>query len=141
MRCVTVVDAWGICGTRERCSGLRYCGMRRNTSSITSKEVKALLDQLGLTCTPHLRRVPEGNPLCIGQAPIFCLHFRLALSLQPTPALYMSPPSICGVAFSADATHNDDERYRASPSVKPSTDQPSYVPLHARTLRGAALSS
>ena len=141
MRCVAVVDAWGTRGTRERCLVLRYCGMRRNTSSCTSKELGALLDQLGATCTPHLRRVPEGNPLCIAQAPILCLHFRLALPVQSTPAPYRSPPSICGVAVSADVTHDEYERHRACLSVKTSTNQPFHVPLHARTLRGAALSS
>ena len=58
--CVTVVDVWGTCGTRERCLGWRYRGMRRNTYSRTSsREIEALLDhldQLGVTVQPHLRR-------------------------------------------------------------------------------------
>ena len=96
---------------------------------------------LGATCTPHLRRVPEGNPLCITQAPILCLHFRLALPVQSTPTPYRSLSSICGMAVSADVTHDEYERHRACSSVKTSTNQPCHVPLHARTLRGAALSS
>ena len=59
-QCVTVVDAWGTCGACDRCLGFGYRGMRRNTySSRTSRETEALLDhldQLGATCTPHLRR-------------------------------------------------------------------------------------
>ena len=58
-QCATVLDAWGICGARERCLGLRYRGMRLNTYSCTRREIEALLDhldQLGATCTPHLRR-------------------------------------------------------------------------------------
>ena len=49
-----VVDAWGACGAYERCLVLRYRGMRRNTSSCTSREIEALLDQLVAMCTPHL---------------------------------------------------------------------------------------
>ena len=59
MQCVTVVDAWEACGVRERCLGLRYHGMGRNTYSRTSRENEALLDhldQLGATVQPHLRR-------------------------------------------------------------------------------------
>ena len=58
-QCVTVVDAWRACGVRERCLGLRYRGMRRNTYSRTSREIEALLDhldQIGSTVQPHLRR-------------------------------------------------------------------------------------
>ena len=57
--CVTLVDAWGTCGARERCLGW-WCGvMRRNTFSRTSREIKALLDhfdELGATVQTHLRR-------------------------------------------------------------------------------------
>ena len=71
-QCVTVVDAWGTCGARERCLGLRYRGMRRNTYSCTSREVEALLDQLGATCTPHLRRRSEGEfPFIAHRLPYF----------------------------------------------------------------------
>ena len=51
------------------------------------------------------------------------------------------PPSNLGVELKADASTLEYERHRACLSVKTSTDEPSHVPLHARTLRGAALSS
>ena len=56
---VTVVDAWGTCGARERCLG--WCGrvIRRNTFSRTSREIEALLDrvdELGATVQTHRRR-------------------------------------------------------------------------------------
>ena len=57
--CVNVVDAWGTCGDRERCSGWWYHVMRRNTFSRTSREIEALLDyldDLGATVQTHLRR-------------------------------------------------------------------------------------
>ena len=65
VRYVTVVDAWGACGVHERCLGLQYRGMRRDTSSCTGREIEALLDQLVATCTPVLRRTagPESS-LC-----------------------------------------------------------------------------
>ena len=66
-QCVTVVDAWGACGARERCLGLWYRGMRRTTYSCTSREIEALLDQFKATCTPHLRR-------CSGSQSSFILH-------------------------------------------------------------------
>ena len=50
-------------------------------------------------------------------------------------------PSNLGVELKADASTCEYERHRACLSVKTSTDEPSHVPLHARTLRGAALSS
>ena len=50
-------------------------------------------------------------------------------------------PSNLGVELKADASTLEYKRHRACPSVKTSTDEPSHVPLHARTLRGAALSS
>ena len=39
--CVTVVDAWGAGGARERCLGWWYRGMRRNTFSRTSRGIEA----------------------------------------------------------------------------------------------------
>ena len=57
--CVTVLDAWGAWGDRERCSGWRYRVMRRNTFSRTSREIEALLnhlDELGATIQTRLRR-------------------------------------------------------------------------------------
>ena len=59
MEYVTVVDAWGTCGDRKRCSGWWYCVMRRNTFSRTSREIEALLDhldELEATVQTHLRR-------------------------------------------------------------------------------------
>ena len=56
---VTVADAWGTCGARERCSGWWYRVMRRNTFSRTSREIEALLDhldELGATVQTHLPR-------------------------------------------------------------------------------------
>ena len=57
--CVTRVDAWGTCGSRERCLR-RWCGvMRRNNFSRTSRETEALLDhfnEVGATVQTHLRR-------------------------------------------------------------------------------------
>ena len=58
-QCGIVVNAWETCGARQRCLGLPYRGMRRNTYSRTSREIEALLDhldQLGAMCTLHLRR-------------------------------------------------------------------------------------
>ena len=57
--CVTVVDAWGTYGARERCLEWWYRVMRRNTFSRTSREVEALLDHLDeveATVQTHLRR-------------------------------------------------------------------------------------
>ena len=57
--CVTLVDAWGTCGSRKRCLEW-WCGvMRRNNFSRTNREVEALLDhidELGVTVQTHLRR-------------------------------------------------------------------------------------
>ena len=144
MRYVTVVDAWGACGARERCLGLRYRGMRRSTSSCTGREIEALLDQLVATCTQVQRRTagPE-SPLCRTGAHILPSRI-LSLTLRATRAPYRSragPPSNCGVAVSANVTHDEYERHRACLSVRTSTNEPSHVPLYARTLRGAALSS
>ena len=86
------------------------------------KEIEALLDQFGATCTPHLRHFLERNPLYIAQPPMFCLHLISHLTLRATRAPYRSragPPSNCGVAVSADVTHDEYERHRACSSVKP----------------------
>ena len=55
--------------------------------------------------------------------------------------LGQGPPSNLGVELKADTSTFEYGRHRACLSVKTSTDEPSHVPLHARTLRGAALSS
>ena len=57
--CVTLIDAWGTRGSRERCLEW-WCGvMRCNNFSRTSREVEVLLDHiddLGVTVQTHLRR-------------------------------------------------------------------------------------
>ena len=61
---VTIVDAWGSYGARERCLWWWYRGMRRNTYSCTSRESEALLDhldQLGATVQSYLRRRPRSK--------------------------------------------------------------------------------
>ena len=97
---------------------------------------------------PHARYTcedaPKRIPFYIAQAPIFCLHLKLLITLRSTRAPYRSqagPPSNCGVAVSADVAHDEYERHRAFPSFKTPNDQPSYVPLHTHTLRGADLSN
>ena len=50
-------------------------------------------------------------------------------------------PSNLGVELKADASTFEYERQRACLSVKKSSDEPPHVALHARTLRGVALSS
>ena len=83
MRYVPVVDAWGVCGARERCLGLRYRGMRRDTNSCTDKEIESLLDQLVATCTPVLRRtVGMESPLC-----------RTGSHILPPLSIKSKPPS------------------------------------------------
>ena len=144
MRYVNVVDAWGACGARERCLGLRYRGMRRNTYSRTSREVEALMDQLVATCTPHLRRTAGRTPPLYRTGSHILPSLHITSNPRVTRAPYRclaGPPSNCGVSVRADVTHDEYERHRACLSVKPSTDQLSHVPLYARVLRGAALSS
>ena len=137
-------DAWGACVPRERCLGLWYRGMRRNTNSCTSRAIEPLLDQFVATCTPFCEERPDLNHLYVAQAPIFCLHLVFSLNPRDTRAPCRSragPPSNMGVAVSVDASTFEYERHRACLSIKTSTDEPSHVLLHARTLRGAALSS
>ena len=72
-----------------------------------------------------------------------CLYRVLLLTLRATRApcrSWAGPPSNLGVTVSAYASTFEYERHRACLSVKTSTDEPPHVPLHARTLRGAALS-
>ena len=51
------------------------------------------------------------------------------------------PPSNLGVELKTDTSPFEYERHRLCLSVKTSNDEPSHVRLHARTLRGVALSS
>ena len=86
----------------------------------------------------------KDNSLYIAKDPIFCLSLIKALTLRATRAPWGSragPPSNLGVDLKADASTFEYERHRVCLSVKTSNDEPSYVPLHARTLRGVALSS
>ena len=145
MRYVNVVDAWGACGARERCLGSRYRGMRRNTYSRTSREVEALMGQLIATCTPYPRRTAGRTP------PLY----RTGSHILPSLHITSNPPSHTRTLQQVSGRTSlelwcisqgrcDTRRIRTTqdiPQRKPSTDQPSHVLLHARTLRGAALSS
>ena len=51
------------------------------------------------------------------------------------------PPSNLVVELKANTSTFEYERHRVCLSLKTSNDEPSHVPLHARTLRGVALSS
>ena len=80
----------------------------------------------------------------IAMAPIFCLCLVENLTLRATRARCGSragPPSIVGVELKADTSTFEYERHRVCLSVTTSNDEPSRVPLHARNLRGVALSS
>ena len=145
MRNITVVDAWGACIPRQRCLRLRYHhGMRRNTNSCTGRENEPLLDQLVATCRPVLRRTAGfESPLCCTGS-----HILPSLDVESKPPSHTSTlqvsgrtPSNLGEAVSVDASTFEYERHRECLSLKTSTDEPSHVPLHARTLGGAALSS
>ena len=94
------------------------------------------------------RRTCEERPLeytiYFEQATIFCLCLIIGSTLRATQAPWASravPPSNLGVELKADTSTFEYERHRACLSVKTSNDEPSHVPLHARTLRGVALSS
>ena len=79
-----------------------------------------------------------------GQAPILCPRCMICPTLRATRAPWASragPPSSLGVELKADTSTFEYERHRACLSVETSNDEPSHVPLRARTLRGVALSS
>ena len=87
---------------------------------------------------------PLEYPIYFEQATIFCLCLIIFSTLRTTRAPWASrvgPPSNLGVELKADTSTFEYERRRACLSVKTSNDEPSHVPLHARTLRGVALSS
>ena len=82
------------------------------------------------------------------------LSYRNGSNTLPLPCGKINPPSHTstvgvssrtslnlGVELKADTSTFEYERHRVCLSVKTSNDEPSYVPLHARTLRGVALSS
>ena len=65
-------------------------------------------------------------------------------SLRATPAPLGSRAGLSsnlGDELKADISIFEYERHRVCLSVKTSNDEPSHVTLHARTLRGVALSS
>ena len=81
------------------------------------------------------------------------LLYRNGSNILPLPCGTFNPPSHTsivgvsgrtpldlGVELKADTSTFEYERHRACLSVKTSTDEPSHVPLYARTLRGTALS-
>ena len=122
--------------------------MRRNTFSRTSREIEALLDHLD-ELVSHGSDTPATTlrkiiPFYIAQVPMICLCLVRLLTPRARRVPCRSragPPSNLGVELKANASTFEYERHRACLSVKTSTDEPSHVPLHARTLRGAALSS
>ena len=65
---------------------------------------------------------------------------RKGSNILPLPCATFNLPSHTSTCGSVASTV-EYERHRACLSVKISTDEPSHVPLHARILRGAALSS
>ena len=86
----------------------------------------------------------ENTPIYFKQATIFCLYSLIPLTLRATRAPWPSragPPSSLWAELKSDTWTFEYERHRACLSVKTSNDEPSHVPLHARTLRGVALSS
>ena len=108
------------------------------------REVEALMVQL----TPRVRRTCEERsveyPFYFEQATIFCPRSIISSTLRATRAPWASragPPSNLRVELKSDTPTFEYERHRACLSVKISNDEPSHVPLHARTLRGVALSS
>ena len=82
------------------------------------------------------------------------LLYRKGYNILPLPYYFFNPPrhtSTVGVSgrtspnlgaeLKADTSTFEYDRHRVCLSVKTSNDEPSHVPLHARTLRGVALSS
>ena len=144
MRCVNAVDAWGHVALA---SADYNCGMRSTAKYIhshLSREVEALMVQLAARAhrTSEERRVE--HPIFFEQATIFCPCIMIPSTLRATRALWPSragPPSSLRVQLKSDTSTFEYERHRACLSVKTSNDEPSHVPLHARTLRGVALSS
>ena len=138
----------GVDGDRERCSGWWYRVMRRNSFSRTSRGNWGSTGSLGWAWS-HGSDTPATTlwkitPFYIAKATIFCLCLITSSTLRTTRAPSGSragPPSDLGVELKADTSTFEYERHRVCLSVKTSNDEPSHVPLHARTLRGVALSS
>ena len=100
----------------------------------------SLEPRLKHTCDDAL----EDNLFYIAKATIFCLNLVISSSLRATPAPLGSRAGLSsnlGDELKADTSTFEYERHRVCLSVKTSNDEPSHVPLHARTLRGVALSS
>ena len=93
--------------------------------------------------TPATRR-SKLHPFYIAKATLFCICLIISSTLRATRAPSGSragPPSNLGVELKADTSTFEYERHRVCLSVKTSNDEPSHVPLQARTLRGVVLSS
>ena len=122
--------------------------MRRNHFSRPSREIQALLDHFDEAWS-HGSDTPATTlwkiiHFYIAMAPIFCLCLVENLTLRATRARWGSragPASNLVVELKAGTSTFEYERHRICLSVKTSNDEPSHVPLHARNLRGVALSS
>ena len=82
-QCVTVVDVWGVCGARERCLGLPYRGMRPNTYSCTSREMRLYWISLEPPARHTCKDVPEANSLL----------YRTGSHVLPLPCVTSNSPS------------------------------------------------
>ena len=138
----------GVDGDRERCSGLWYRVMRRNSFSRTSRGNRGSTGSLGRAWShgsdTSATTRPKLHPFYIAKATMFCLCLIISSTLRATRAPSGSragPPSNLGVELKADSSTFEYERHRVCLSVKTSNGEPCHVPLHARTLRGVALSS
>ena len=126
---------------------IKHCGMRSTAKYIhshLSREVEALMVQLAARAHRTSEQRTENTPIYFKQATIFCLYSLIPSTLRATRALWPSragPPSSLRVQLKSDTSTFEYERHRACLSVKTSNDEPSHIPLHARTLRGVALSS
>ena len=145
-QCITVVDAWGVCGARERCLELRYRGIWRNTySTSTNRELRLYWISLEPCARHTCEDVPEANSLLYRTGahilPLPCATSNVPSHMSILQVSGRTPLELGGNGQRCDASTFECERHRACSSVKPSIDQPSHVPLHAHTLRGAALSS
>ena len=138
----------GVDGDRECCSGWWYRVMRRNSFSRTSRGNWGSTGSLEWAWS-HASNTPattpwKMTPFYIAKATIFCLCLIISSTLRATRAPSGSragPPSNLGVELKADTSTFEYEWHRVCLSVKTWNDEPSHVPLHARTLRGVALSS
>ena len=144
MRYVDAADAWGHVALA---SAAYDCGIRSAAQYIhsrPSREVEALMDQLAASARRICEEWPLEHRLYFAQAPIFCPHFIICSTLRATRAPWASRAgclSNLGVELKADTSTFEYERHRACLSVKTLSDERSHVAVHARSLRGAVLSS